>query len=55
MSPRPKNNSKKIEVFLAPESVTELKEAAKKKGLSVSALVRMIVLENLSQNEKKEK
>ena len=53
MSPRPKNNSQKVEVFFTPEVVARLREMAADKGLSLSALLRMMVLESLDQSEKK--
>ena len=49
MSPRPKVNTTKTEVFLPDEAVQELRKEAEKKGLSMSGLIRMIVLEYLNK------
>lgn len=45
MSPRKIQNTERINVFLAEETVKELKAEAEQKGMTVSSLVRMIVLE----------
>lgn len=45
MSPRKKRNTERINVFFAEETVRELKAEAERKGMTVSSLVRMIVLE----------
>lgn len=47
MSPRPKSNSERTNVFFSPETMEELRRLAKQKGTSVSGLIRMIVLEHL--------
>lgn len=47
MSPRPKANSERTNVFFSPEVMEILREMAEKKGTSVSGLIRMIVLEYL--------
>lgn len=52
MSPRPKANTERTNVFFTPEVMERLREKAEKKGTSVSGLIRMIVLEYLA-NEKK--
>lgn len=52
MSPRPKTNSERTNVFFSPDIMEELKTTAKEKGTSVSGLIRMIVLEYLAQNKK---
>lgn len=44
MSPRDVENTKRINVFLPPEAWEELKREAKEKGMTVSGIVRMIVL-----------
>lgn len=51
MSPRPKANSERTNVFFSPEAMEKLRKLAEKKGTSVSGLIRMIVLEYLA-NEK---
>lgn len=45
MSPRKKQNTERINVFLSEETVRELNAEAEHKGMTVSSLVRMIVLE----------
>lgn len=45
MSPRKKQNTERINVFFTEETVRELKAEAERKGMTVSSLVRMIVLE----------
>lgn len=49
MSPRPKANSTRINVFFSDEVVEKLKTLAEEKGTSVSGLIRMIVLEHLAE------
>ena len=45
MSPKSSQNTERINVFFSPDDLAELKQDAKRRGLTVSALVRMIVLE----------
>lgn len=52
MSPRPKANTERTNVFFSPEVMETLRELAKEKGTSVSGLIRMIVLEYLAENKK---
>ena len=52
MSPRPKANSERTNVFFSPEVMQQLRKTAEKKGTSVSGLIRMIVLEYLSETKK---
>lgn len=52
MSPRPKANSERTNVFFSPEVMKELREMAEKKGTSVSGMIRMIVLEYLANTKK---
>lgn len=52
MSPKQKNNTERTNVFFSPETMKELKELAEKKGTSVSGLIRMVILEYLSQKRK---
>lgn len=54
MSPREKNNSERISVFFSPDVVNELKEIAKRKGTTVSGLVRMIVHDYLAERHAKQ-
>lgn len=51
MSPRPKANSERTNVFFSPEIMDKLRELAEKKGTSVSGLIRMIVLEYLEEKK----
>ena len=51
MSPRPKANSERTNVFFSPDVMEELRKIAEKKGTSVSGLIRMIVLEYLAGKE----
>lgn len=51
MPPRDGGNSERINVFFSPEVLKDLQEEAKKKGMTVSGLVRMVVLEYL-ENKK---
>jgi len=45
MSPREKENTERISTFLPKDAVEYLKEESKAKGLTVSSLIRMVVLE----------
>lgn len=49
MSPRPKGNSERTNVFFSPETMDKLRALASEKGTSVSGLIRMIVLEYLAE------
>lgn len=51
MSPRPKANSERTNVFFSPEVMEKLRKIAGEKGTSVSGLIRMIVLEYLAQEK----
>lgn len=46
---RPIENSKRINTFVTPDVLQKLKEIAKSKGMSVSGLIRMIILDYLSK------
>lgn len=52
MTPRKKANSERINVFFSPEVLDRLKRTADKKGISVSGMVRMIVLDKLNKENK---
>lgn len=52
VSPRPKANSERTNVFFSPEIMEELRKIAGEKGTSVSGLIRMIVLDYLAKNKK---
>ena len=47
--PKQKNNSERINVFFSPEILDRLKRIADRKWISVSGLVRMIVLDKLNK------
>lgn len=51
MSPRPKANSERTNVFFSPEIMEKLRTIAAEKGTSVSGLIRMIVLEYLADKK----
>lgn len=51
MSPRPKSNSERTNVFFSPETMEALRTLADEKGMSVSGLIRMIVLEYLAEKK----
>ena len=51
MSPKPIANSERTNVFFSPQVMEQLRNLAEKKGMSVSGLIRMIVLDYLA-NEK---
>ena len=46
-----KANTERISTFLPPEALSKLKDEANEKGINVSALIRMIVLEHLAQKK----
>ena len=49
MSPRKKENSERINVFLPPDLLEELKKIAQKKRSNVSAVIREIIAEYLEK------
>ena len=51
MSPRPKANSERTNVFFSPDVMERLRAIAVEKGTSVSGLIRMIVLEYLAEKK----
>ena len=50
MSPRTKVNTERINVFFNEDTVRELKSQAEIRGMTVSSLIRFIVLEWLRAN-----
>lgn len=54
MSPKSKENTERINVFFSTEALERLKDEASERGMSVSGLVRMIVLEWLKGEKVKE-
>ena len=51
LSPRPKANSERTNVFFSPDVMEKLRLIAEEKGTSVSGLIRMIVLEYLAKKK----
>lgn len=51
MSPREKANTERVSTFLSKKHLEELREEAEKKGTNVSALIRMILIEHLSEKK----
>jgi hypothetical protein len=49
LSPRPKANTERTNVFFTPEVMDQLRQLAERKGTSVSGLIRMIVLDYLAE------
>lgn len=43
-----KQNTQRVNIFLPPELLEELKQEADNKGTNVSALIRMILMERRS-------
>lgn len=52
MSPRAKENTVKAAIWLPEETHEALKREAKEKGLTVSSLVRMVLIEYTKKNGK---
>jgi hypothetical protein len=55
MSPRAKNNTKQIRVFVTPEIYEKMQIEAEKKGMSISGVARMALNEKYFKTEEKEK
>ena len=51
MTPKAKAHTERISTFLSEEQHKLLKQTAEKKGLTVSALIRLIILEHLEENK----
>ena len=51
MSPKSPENSERINVFFSPAVLNHLKAKAAKRGMTVSGLVRMVVMEWLKKND----
>lgn len=49
---KPKENTERVSFFTTKEILEDLKQKASEKGLNVSALTRMIVIEWLKINNK---
>ena len=54
MSPKSPENTERINVFFSSKALKALKDEAQERGIAVSALVRMIVLEWLKKFEARE-
>ena len=54
MSPKSPENTERINVFFSKKALEALKEEALERGIAVSALIRMIVLEWLKKFEARE-
>lgn len=52
MSPKRKQHTERINVFFSPEQLEQIKANAEKRGISVSAYIRMVVIKEL-EGEKK--
>ena len=52
MSPRPKANTERTNVFFTPQVMEQLRILAESKGTTVSGLIRLIVLEYLAEEKK---
>lgn len=51
MSPREKSNTERVSTFLSKEVLDTLKKEADAKGINVSALIRMIILEHIAKQK----
>jgi len=45
-------NTERVSTYLTKETLTELKKEAKKRGLTVSSLIRLAILEILNKKKK---
>ena len=52
MSPKQKQNTERINVFFSPTQLEQIKANADRLGISVSAYVRMIVIERTEKKTK---
>lgn len=51
MAPRKKANTERVSTFLSKEHLEQLRKEAESKGTTVSALIRMIILEYLKEKK----
>lgn len=49
MSPREKEYTERINVFFTPEQLAQVKAESDKLGLTVSAYVRMVVMQTINK------
>ena len=52
MTPKTKMHTQRLTTFLSDEQLDKIKVIADKKGLTVSALIRLYVLEGIEREEK---
>lgn len=50
---RAKANTERVNVFFSPDVMEKLRKTAEAKGTTVSGIIRMVVLEYLTAQEKK--
>ena len=48
MSPRKKANTERVSTFLSKEDLADLEKEAEEAGMTVSGLIRMIILTHLA-------
>jgi len=53
ISPKEKQNSQKVSIFLSPEHLEAIRQESEKKGTTVSGMIRMIVIEHLDNRKSK--
>ena len=51
MSPKDRQYTERINVFFSPEQMEQIKVNADRLGISVSAYVRMVVIERLNEKD----
>lgn len=51
MSPKKSENTIRTALFLALDTVEKLQQVAKRKGTTISGIIRMIILEYLTKKE----
>jgi len=51
ISPREKQSTEKVSIFLSPEHLSSIRTEAEQKGTTVSGLIRMIVIEHLNKEK----
>ena len=54
MSPKTKENTELVSTFLSKDITDKLKKEADEKGLTMSSLMRMILIQHLRNDEMKE-
>lgn len=51
ISPRDKQNTERVNIFLSTEHLEAVRKEADEKGSTVSGLIRMIVIEHLNKHK----